>query len=418
MIPAALTVTGILLGLLLAQVVLAAGFLVRLRRGPGRELPEGARPKVALVVCVRGKDPTLMDCLNAALDQSYPDYGVHIIVDSRSDPAWPLVKSIASAKRTPSVVQALHNPRTTCSLKCSSLIQAISTLDDSYEVVALLDTDTVPDRHWLSGMVSPLADPNVGATTGNRWFEPYPPSWAGLVRYAWNAAAVVLMHWLQIAWGGSLAIKRSVIEEGDLLSHWGRTYGEDTAINPALRRLGLRLEFVSSALIPERGSCNFSQFSNWATRQLLSCRLHHHGWGLVLAHGIATGVALGSAAALLAAGLSTGRAEVAALAGTGITVYVLVLFALLLSLELRVRRLGVCSSRDAEWLDFAVTAVKLLVAVVLAQFMYAFILFRAATMRSVVWRRARYQILGRSRIRLIEDTPFRDRSSSALDQAR
>jgi glycosyltransferase involved in cell wall biosynthesis len=419
MAPAAITVTTILLGLLLVQVILAAGFIVRLRRRPVESLPDSVSPKVALVICVRGKDPTLLDCINAALNQSYPDYGVHIIVDHRSDPAWPLVQDrVAANPQTSSVVQALDNPGRSCSLKCSSLIQAISALDASYEVVALLDTDIVPGRHWLRGMVAPLADPKVGATTGNRWFEPYPSTWAGLVRYAWNGAAVVLMHWLQIAWGGSLAIKRSVIDDGRLLSHWSYTYGEDTAINPALHRLGLRLEFVSSAIVPERGSCDFSQFLNWATRQLLSCRLHHDGWGHVLVHGIGTCLALGSAAALLAAGLSTGRWEVAVLTGAALATYVLVLFALLVGLELSVRRLGVSRNHAADWLDFPITAFKLIFAVALAQLLYAFTLFRAATLRTVEWRRARYAILGRSRIRLIEDNPLRDRSSSALDRAR
>jgi len=419
MTPAAITITVILLVLLLAQIFLAAGFIVRLRRAPAGKLPDHACPKVALVICVRGKDAALKECLDAALNQSYPNYAAHIIVDNRSDPAWPVVNNlVAENRRTTSIVQALDNPRKSCSLKCSSLIQVISALDSSYEVIALLDTDIVPDRLWLRGMVAPLADPKVGATSGNRWFEPYPPSWAGLVRYAWNAAAVVLMHWLQIAWGGSLAIKRSVIDDGRLLSHWSYTYGEDTAINPALRRLGLRLEFVSSALVPERGSCDFSQFLNWATRQLLSCRLHHDGWGHVLAHGIATCMVLGSAAALLVAGLSTARGDVVVLTGAALATYFLVLYALLIGLEFSARRAVVSGNRAKEWLDFPVTAVKLILAVVLAQFLYAFSLFRAATMRSVEWRRARYEILGQSRIRLIEYNPFGDGSSSALDRAR
>ena len=138
----------------------------------------------------------------------------------------------------------------------------------------------------------------------------------------------------------------------------------------------------------------------------------------MLAHGVATSVALGSGAALLAAGVSLGRGDVAVVTGAGLAAYILVLFALLLSLELSVRRLDVSRNETAEWLQFRLTAVKLIFALVLAQFLYAFILLRAATMRSVEWRRARYQILGQNQIRLIEDIPFRDRSTSALDQAR
>ena len=76
-------------------------------------------------------------------------------------------------------------------------------------MVALLDADTIPHRTWLRELVAPLADPRVGAATGNRWYMPAEAGWAGLVRYLWNAAAVVQMYCYGIAWGGTLALKRA-----------------------------------------------------------------------------------------------------------------------------------------------------------------------------------------------------------------
>jgi len=396
----------ILAGLIIAQIFLAGGFIAGLRGAPAAPLSDGACPKVALIICIRGRDPTLADCLNAALTQDYPDYAVHIIIDSKTDPAWPLVEKLIGANsETPSTMQSLTNPLSSCSLKCSSLIQVISELNASYEVVALLDTDVIPHRRWLREMIAPFADAHVGATTGNRWFAPSPPLWANLYRYAWNAAAVVVMYWLGIAWGGSMAIKRAVINEGHVLSDWSRTYGEDTAVNPALRRLGLRLEFVSSALITERGSCDVPRFLNWVTRQLLSCRLHHEGWKLILFHGMATCVALGLAVLLFLAGLVLGYTDIVVLTGTALAAFFLVLFFLLISLELSTR--GVSRrNRAAGSLLQPTTIAKLMLAVVLTQALYAYVLFKAATARTVEWRRARYDILEGGRIRLVEYRPF------------
>ena len=46
-------------------------------------------PKAAVVLCLRGTDPFLEDCLRAVLNQDYPQYEIRIVVDSRQDPAWP-----------------------------------------------------------------------------------------------------------------------------------------------------------------------------------------------------------------------------------------------------------------------------------------------------------------------------------------
>ncbi|HSS64063.1 MAG TPA: glycosyltransferase, partial [Gammaproteobacteria bacterium] len=340
------------------------------------------------------------------------------VVDSEADPARSLVDQIVAAHpQTPSTVQILRNPQSACSLKCSSLIQVISGLDRRYGVVALLDTDVVPHPRWLRDMVAPLKDPQVGAATGNRWFAPSPPSWPNLCRYAWNAAAVVWMYRLGIAWGGSMALKRCVIDEGHALSDWSRAYGEDTAINPSLRRLGLRLEFVPSGIITERSSCDSSQLLNWVTRQLLSCRLHHAGWKLVLFHGMASSAALGSAALIFFAALALRYGELAVLTGAVLAAFFLIPFALLLILESSVRGASGDRNRASGRMRHPVSAFKLMLAVVLTQILYTYVLVRAATMRSVAWRGARYEIVGRGRIRLVEYSPWTRSALSLIPRA-
>ena len=56
----------------------------------------------------------------------------------------------------------------------------------------------------------------MGVASGNRWYMPAEATAGSLVRYLWNAAAVVQMYWYGIAWGGSLAFKTKLLREAGL----------------------------------------------------------------------------------------------------------------------------------------------------------------------------------------------------------
>ncbi|HEY4761846.1 MAG TPA: glycosyltransferase family 2 protein, partial [Thermoguttaceae bacterium] len=207
-------ITLVLIALAIFQGFLAIVFirvLVLFRRGL---LHDSHSPRTAIVLCLRGRDPFLEKCLESLLKQDYPDYQLHVIIDNRQDPAWQVAESLAiryGAERV--CIEALDDRHSTCSLKCSAVTQSIGRLDDSFQVAALIDADTMPHRSWLRELTAPMADDHIGAATGNRWYMPEVSSWGALVRYLWNAAAVVQMYWYEIAWGGTLAVKRKVIDE-------------------------------------------------------------------------------------------------------------------------------------------------------------------------------------------------------------
>ena len=126
-----------------------------------------------MVLCLRGSDPFLQQTLENVLRQDYPRYSVRVVIDSYEDPAWQVVVQVVarSPAITPEVV-VLTDRLETCSLKCSALVQVLSDLDESYEILALLDADTLPHPTWLRELATPLADPMIGASTGNRWYMP------------------------------------------------------------------------------------------------------------------------------------------------------------------------------------------------------------------------------------------------------
>ena len=365
-------------------------------------------PKAAVVLCLRGSDPFLPDCIEALLDQDYPEYEVRIVVDCRTDPAWQVVEEVVQRRRATNVrIDPLSERRGTCSLKIAGMLQAISGLDTSHEVVVLLDSDTIAHRTWLRELVAPLADERVGAASGNRWYMPADASRGSLVRYLWNTAAVVQMYWYGIAWGGSMALKTSVFDRSDLLDRLANAFGEDSTICRALVRAKLRVAFVPSAMMVNRETCDVPGFFHFLQRQLLTVRLHNPWWWAVVAHGMVTSAAQLLAFGLLLAALLKTHWEAAAWAGGGLALYLTAMVLLMASMEVGVRRIVRARCQPTDWLTGA-TAARVMLAIPLTQVIYAAGLASTLFVRTHQWRGVVYRFGGGHKVRVIEDRPYKD----------
>lgn len=363
-------------------------------------------PRAAVILCLRGADPFLPKCLKALLKQNYPDYELQIVVDSYKDPAWEMVTQTVEKEAAKHVkISSLVVPRLTCSLKCSALVQAVSNLDDNREVVVLVDADTVVHPNWLRELVSPLADPQVGATTGNRWFLPQGKYWGSVVRYIWNVAAVIQMHFYRIPWGGSLAIKTKVFRRTQLLKKWEQAFNEDTMLKHILQQQGLRVEFVPSIIMVNREETDLKSFLRWVQRQLLCSRLYHTSWNAIAIHGILTAVIPTIAIVLsLITGLN-GQLTAIAYISSGLAIYVLTQILCLIILESQVRGIVKPKGEILPSID-AATAFKVLLALPLTQIVYTFALTSAMFMQQVKWRGITYQIKGPWDVKLVEYQPY------------
>lgn len=257
-------------------------------------------PPVAIVLCLKGSEDNLIECLTGLVCQEYDAYQLFIVVDSDIDPVLETVTSFFAARESKPVVQTLRSPHKTCSLKCSAITQAIQSIPPQYEVVAFIDADTIPDQSWLSDLVGPLADSSVGATTGNRWYSPRTNSPGAWVRKIWNAAAVVQMQRYQVPWGGSLALRSETIERCGLIEQWQKSFCEDTALIERLKEKKLTLHRVPHLILENTESISLADAAYWISRQLVTVRLHHPKWAWVAAHALASGlVAIASPIAIL-----------------------------------------------------------------------------------------------------------------------
>ncbi|MBE9044171.1 glycosyltransferase family 2 protein [Pleurocapsales cyanobacterium LEGE 10410] len=394
-----------LLGLVLFESYFTSVFIKSFSQNKRELYEENELPKVAIALCLRGADPFLSDCLQALLNQNYPQYELKIVVDSERDPAWKIaMENLQHQTAIPVQISPLRVRRETCSLKCSALIQAISELDADCEIIALIDADTIPHVNWLRELVSPLKDPKIGLTTGNRWYVPG-KQWGTLCRYLWNIAAVGQMNLYRIPWGGTLAIKTEIVRQARLLEKWKQAFGEDTMLCRVLQEEGIQIESVAALMMVNREECTLPNFRRWVSRQLLTAKLYHPGWRAILIYGTITCLIPATTALSTLIALFAGQGFSAVVLTTSLFIYIIVLLGLISvyerairqKLALRNERLPDYSARDL---------LRFMLAIPLTQLVCAIALWQAMLTQQVEWRGITYQIKGPWDIKLLEYFPY------------
>jgi hypothetical protein len=375
-------------------------------------LKDSECPKTAVLLAVRGNDPFLADCVESLLRQDYPRFDIRIVVDHEEDPAWGIIRGVTERMNASNVtVSVLRERLGTCTLKANSLLQAVSELDPSYEVIAVLDSDTVTHPSWLRELVAPLQHETIGVASGNRWYMPQQPTMGALARYVWNSAAVVQMYFNRFTWGGSVAIRGGVVRSSGLQDRWKHAVASDTAIYGEVQASGLKAAFVPSLMMINRESCSLKEFYEWMKRQLMVGRLQHGGWPVVFWHAAITSIVLMASVALLVGSLMTQNWIAASWIGGGLAFYTLSMIILIIALEAGVRKTARDRGLATNWLS-PLTIGKLLLALPLTQILYSAAIPTIRFMRDVNWRGVKYRIEGPWNVRLVEYQPFRSSKRS------
>lgn len=386
-------------------VLITTGHMLARRRQPPVRNDE--LPKAAVLLSLRGADPSLSLCLRRLLAQDYPNYELFVAVDSDTDPSYQIVQDTLRETGATNVrVRALRNHLSTCGLKCSALVQLVDDLDDSHKVIALADADLVSHSTWLRELVVPLLDPQVGVTFGNRWFMPA-EGWIGsLVRQLWNAPGLVFMHLFSIPWAGSMAIRSDVFYRGRIRDKWARSIVDDGPVHVAVKAQKLKLRFVSSLIMVNREECNLSFAYNFFRRQMTWTRTYiTRCWFTMFAYIFSVMGLLAFSGALLAVNYFTGAGGEAARSHltSGLTISSVAGVALWLILDgvarLKIRRQG----EDAPS-SYLRQLAYMPVVLSLAGLIHASASVMATFRRRVVWRGVTYEINGPSDIRVLSDS--------------
>lgn len=153
-----------LLGLACA---VAAGYqltamLAALRHLRRRDPDPTARPAISVLKPVRGQDPGFREAIQSHAAQDYPEFELLFGV---SDPADPAIAEIEGLRSDwPSrPIRLLATPNRAPNGKVGTLVQLAS--EARHSILLVNDSDIRVPSGYLSKVVAPLEDPNVGVVT-------------------------------------------------------------------------------------------------------------------------------------------------------------------------------------------------------------------------------------------------------------
>lgn len=271
--------------LCLVQIGMLWKYVRTLRRAFTPLPQDGHYPPMLAVLCLRGADPFLRECLMRLLASDYPSLRIRIVVDSETDPALPQVKQILSELQSSSVELMILKERLPhCSGKVSGLLMATENLPEDCEIVAWIDGDSMLHRTAFQELAQGLRDPSVGAVSGNRWYLPPDASLSGVTRMLWNGFAVPAMNLFGLLWGGCMAARASDFRDPGLRHLLAHSFIEDSTISTWVRSSGRSTQFVASAMLLNRESISLRDYYRFATRQLFTVRIDNSRWRWLALH--------------------------------------------------------------------------------------------------------------------------------------
>ncbi|XZE56208.1 glycosyltransferase [Planctomycetaceae bacterium SH139] len=381
--------------------------VVILRRStppPPRETISPSR-KTAVFLCLRGADPHLATCLRRLMSQDHPHYEVMVVVDSPEDPAWSIVKEAIQEFGSHRLrAWSLAERRLTCGLKNSSLVQLLDQLEENHEIVVLADADVQPHATWLRQLVAPLEDSKVGATFGNRWFLPKRKNLGSLVRQTWNAPGLIVMAAFKIPWAGSMAMRRDLIEKGNVREKWSKSIVDDGPIREAAKELGLKLAFVPTLIMANHEVCDLPFAYQFLRRQLTWTRTYVSSlWPLMVGYHLLS-LCLASLGILLAVvGVCTQRYDTATWAIFANFASWMIAYGQTLIIDSEACRVIRKQGETVET-SFGLRSFYVPLAIALAASFGLIAAFIATFARRIVWRGVTYEIRGPWDVRLVKDS--------------
>jgi hypothetical protein len=252
-------------------------------------------PRVALFCPVKGAEPGLELNISALASFDYPDYEIFFTMASGDDPARKIIERLIAASNHKIHMVIAGRPNE-CGEKVNNLRAAILQAADGFDVYVFADSDGRPGRRWLSRLVAPLADSNLGAVTAFRWFFPQTGGFWSALASAWNAPAATYLgeHHRNFCWGGGTAIRRERFEQSNALEFWNGSVSDDLSLTRALRQSGLPILFAPECMVPTIFDCGAAGLLEFTNRQIIITRVYESRlWVLGgLAHALYCGAVL------------------------------------------------------------------------------------------------------------------------------
>jgi len=267
----------ILLLLLQGGISLAGGVqFVRYVRKSLSSPGSSHTPPAAIIAPVKGLDAGIADNIGRLFAQNYPGYEIIFVIAEPRDPARAVIEQAIAVNPGRQARLIIAGSRSGRSQKVNNLLHGVAAADPRSDVLVFVDSDAQVSPDWLSALVDPLGDADVGASTGYRWYLPVTSGfWSELVS-AWNGSIATTLgdHGRNFVWGGSAAITRDTFERIRVADNWERALSDDYALTAAVRQAGLRIVFVPRCLLVTREDFGLKSALEFTRRQVTITRVY------------------------------------------------------------------------------------------------------------------------------------------------
>ena len=236
-------------------------------------------PKVAVIAPHYGWDTDIAEHTKGLLHQDYAGayevfFVTHQKADLGHDVSYPHLCEIAEPHPNAHVLLApniIENdlPR---SQKVQNLLTVIEKLPDDIEVIAFVDADVAIQDNWLTLLVNPLQEPDIGATVGGRFYFPQTWNVASFVESIWVNFQMSIQgdHLHTMVWGGSNAFRREMLEKAQILQRWDHATIEDLNTTLAMRETKHKVHFVPDCVaITHTTNRTWHQIVEFTNRQMI-----------------------------------------------------------------------------------------------------------------------------------------------------
>jgi GT2 family glycosyltransferase len=195
-------------------------------------------PRVSVVVCAYNAEPTIQECLDAAMRLDYPDYEVILVNDGSTDATADLVWDYP--------VRLISTENRGLSSARNTGLEAAEG-----EIIAYLDSDAYPDPHWLQYLAGTFLNTDVVGVGGPNLPPPGDGAIAECVARAPGGPAHVLLSdtVAEHIPGCNMAFRVSALREIGGFDPRFRSAGDDVDICWRLQDQGWTLGFCPAAVV-------------------------------------------------------------------------------------------------------------------------------------------------------------------------
>ena len=271
--------------------------LACLKRLQFRQPLTGFTPPVSILKPVRGADPAFWEAIQSQAEIDYPVYEVLFGVANEDDSALPHIRRL-QAEFPHKNIKIIKTSTAALNGKVGSLIDLERAA--AYDTLVISDADIKVPPDYLSKVIAPLEDPQIGLVTC--LYRAHAQTFAGLLEvigvetdFAPSALVAPMVGVDEFAFGSTIAVRKADLARSGGLAPISDYIADDYQIGKRIRALGLQCVLAETIVDTDMGAPSFGDAWRHQVRWARTIRVSRPGgylglfvtfatlWALVLA---------------------------------------------------------------------------------------------------------------------------------------